>query len=101
MSPLQNYQAHESMRFMPAPVQALPAAHVLPMVRSDASRAWLAGPLETFSLCMASHGLCVSSAMMLDDKQYAVHQISCAQSLADDMLGELATALYRQLKLQQ
>ncbi|MFM2276321.1 MAG: hypothetical protein RL211_2193 [Pseudomonadota bacterium] len=63
-------------------------------------KAWLSGPLETFSLCMASHGLCVSSTLMLDDKSYAFQQISCAQALGDDTLLELAIALARQLKLQ-
>lgn len=39
--------------------------------------------------------------MMLDDKTYAIQQITCAQALGDDMLGDLALALSRQLKLQQ
>lgn len=95
MSPLQTYQGEEPVRFVPA------VAREASYVYADAPRAWLSGPLETFSLCMASHGLCVSSAMMLDDKSYANQQIACAQSLGDDMLGGLALALSRQLKLQQ
>jgi len=95
MSPLQNYQGEEPVRFVSA--VAREASHVY----ADAPKAWLAGPLETFSLCMASHGLCVSSAMMLDDKAYAIQQLACAQSLGDGMLGDLALALSRQMKLQQ
>ncbi|MEY4884508.1 MAG: hypothetical protein RIS34_2362 [Pseudomonadota bacterium] len=94
MSALQNYAANESFRFMPDPVPEMST------YGADASKAWLTGPLETFSLCMASYGLCVSSTLMLDDKQYATQQISCAQTLADETLSELAVALSRQLKLQ-
>ena len=64
MSPLQTYQGEEPIRFVPASVP----------------KAWLSGPLETFSLCMASHGLCVSSAMMMGDKAYAI-QLWPARSL--------------------
>ena len=95
MSPLQTYQGVDPVRFVPAAPRDASNGY------AEAPKVWLSGPLETFSLCMASHGLCVSSAMMLDDKTYAIQQITCAQALGDDMLGDLALALSRQLKLQQ
>ena len=61
---------------------------------------WPMEPLQAFTLCMASHGLCVSSAMMLGDRHYARGQLDCAQALNDEPLRELAVSLRHYLEPQ-
>ncbi len=56
---------------------------------------WPPSALQAFTLRMASHGLCVSSSMMLGDRCYALEQLSHAHSLADDDLRDLAMELFR------
>ena len=50
--------------------------------------------LGTFTLLMAGHGRCVSSAMMLGDKEYAMWQLARAQTLADEELRQVAARLF-------
>jgi len=50
--------------------------------------------LGTFTLLMAGHGRCVSSAMMLGDKEYAMWQLARAQTLSDDELRQVAVRLF-------
>ena len=50
--------------------------------------------LGTFTLLMAGHGRCVSSAMMLGDREYAMWQLARAQTLSDDELKRVAIRLF-------
>lgn len=61
---------------------------------------WPVGPMQAFTLRMASHGLCVSSAMMLGDRPYAMAQLARAHALNDEGLRELAVLLFQQLEAQ-
>ena len=62
---------------------------------------WPQHALQAFTLRMASHGLCVSSSMMLGDRRYALEQLGHAHSLADDELRGLAMELFRHFERQQ
>mgnify|MGYP003387906199 CR=1 FL=1 len=68
--------------------------------RSSPCTYWPVGPMQAFTLCMASHGFCVSSAMMLGDRQYALSHLARAHTLNDDALRELAVLLFQQLETQ-
>jgi hypothetical protein len=50
--------------------------------------------LGSFALLMAGHGRCVSTAMMLGDREYALWQIGCARTMDDPELAALATRLF-------
>ncbi len=50
--------------------------------------------LASFTLLMAGHGRCVSSAMMLGDREYALWQLACAQAMADEELCKVAARLF-------
>ena len=50
--------------------------------------------LGTFSLLMAGHGRCVSSAMMLGDREYAMWQLARAQTMTDEHLRRIALRLF-------
>lgn len=50
--------------------------------------------LSRFTLLMAGHGRCVSSAMMLGDKEYAMWQLARAQTLPDEELKQAAARLF-------
>ncbi len=50
--------------------------------------------LDTFTLLMAGHGRCVSSAMMLGDREYAVWQLARAQAMSDEALCLVAARLF-------
>ena len=50
--------------------------------------------LDTFTLLMAGHGRCVSSSMMLGDREYAMWQLARAQTLPDDELRRAAMRLF-------
>ncbi len=50
--------------------------------------------LGTFTLLMAGHGRCVSAAMMLGDREYAMWQLARAQTLADEELKAVALRLF-------
>lgn len=80
-----------------------PATTHAPVVRAAAPAAsvpacddvhyWPAEQLDAFALQMASHGRCVSIAMMLGDRGYAMEQLAVAQSTACPVLRGLATQL--------
>lgn len=50
--------------------------------------------LGTFTLLMAGHGRCVSSAMMLGDREYAMWQLARAQTVPDGQLRRIALRLF-------
>jgi hypothetical protein len=50
--------------------------------------------LGSFTLLMAGHGRCVSSSMMLGDREYAMWQLARAQTMADDELRRVASRLF-------
>lgn len=50
--------------------------------------------LGTFTLLMAGHGRCVSAAMMLGDREYAMWQLARAQTLSDEELKAVALRLF-------
>lgn len=50
--------------------------------------------LGTFTLLMAGHGRCVSSSMMLGDREYAMWQLACARAMDDDELSLVVTRLF-------
>ena len=56
---------------------------------------WPAEQLRAFTLCMASHGMSVSTSMMLGDRRYALETLACAHAMDDAMLRELAMELFR------
>lgn len=60
----------------------------------DASRYCPTELLGTFTLLMAGHGRCVSAAMMLGDREYAMWQLARAHTLADDTLRLVAVRLF-------
>lgn len=62
---------------------------------------WPVGQMQAFTLSMASHGLCVSSAMMMGDRRYALEQLACAHTLDDDALRELAVSLFHRFEQQK
>jgi hypothetical protein len=49
--------------------------------------------LARFALLMAGHGRCVSTDMMLGDREYAMWQIACARATEDDELDAVAQKL--------
>jgi hypothetical protein len=49
--------------------------------------------LNRFTLLMAGHGRCVSTAMMLGDREYALWQLACARALGDADLDDAADRL--------
>jgi len=59
-----------------------------------APRYWPTELLATFTLLMAGHGRCVSSAMMLGDREYALWQLARAHTMDDDRLREVAVQLF-------
>ena len=54
--------------------------------------------LRAFTLRMASHGFPVSGTMMVHDGGYALDQLRCAHTLADEALRRLAMELFRQFE---
>ncbi|AEG94319.1 hypothetical protein [Ramlibacter tataouinensis] len=50
--------------------------------------------LGSFTLLMAGHGRCVSSAMMLGDREYAMWQLARAHTLDDPQLRAIAARLF-------
>ena len=54
---------------------------------------WPLDLLESFSLRMASHGMSISRALMMCDRQYAVQQLTHAQGMEDACLHDLAVQL--------
>lgn len=62
---------------------------------------WPLDLLEIFTLRMAGHGMCVSRALMLCDRNYALQQLVHAHNLADDALRLLAVQLFRHFEARQ
>ncbi|HWI80809.1 hypothetical protein [Ramlibacter sp.] len=50
--------------------------------------------LAAFALLMAGHGRCVSTSMMLGDREYAMWQLARAHTLHDPELREVAARLF-------
>lgn len=50
--------------------------------------------LGVFTLLMAGHGRCVSAAMMLGDREYAMWQLARAQTMGDEELKSVAARLF-------
>ena len=50
--------------------------------------------LASFALLMAGHGRCVSTTMMLGDREYAMWQLACARAMDDEELSVLARRLF-------
>lgn len=50
--------------------------------------------LGAFTLLMSGHGRCVSAAMMLGDREYAMWQLARAHTLADRELRSVAARLF-------
>jgi hypothetical protein len=59
-----------------------------------ASRYCPARLLAAFCLLMSGHGRCVSTAMMLGDREYAMWQLARAHTFADPELREIAARLF-------
>ncbi len=57
-------------------------------------RYWPTELLATFTLLMAGHGRCVSSAMMLGDREYALWQLARAHTMDDERLRAVAVQLF-------
>ncbi|MDB5947568.1 MAG: hypothetical protein JWQ33_2594 [Ramlibacter sp.] len=60
----------------------------------DASRYCPTELLGTFTLLMAGQGRCVSSDMMLGDREYAMWQLARAHTMADHQLRSVAVRLF-------
>lgn len=56
--------------------------------------AWPAELLEHFCLRMSSQGMCVSRALMICDRRYALEQLAHAHNMADDTLRMMAVQLF-------
>jgi hypothetical protein len=68
----------------------LPATHDF----DDAEHYCPIEQLATFALLMAGHGRCVSTDMMLGDRDYAMAQLASAGAIAHDFeLARVATRL--------
>lgn len=50
--------------------------------------------LAGFALLMAGHGRCVSTDMMLGDREYAMWQLACARAMDDAELQHVAVQLF-------
>ena len=57
--------------------------------------------LGRFTLLMAGHGRCVSAAMMLGDRDYALWQLACARATGDAALQRLAAELFAHLTMRR
>ncbi len=62
---------------------------------------WPPELLEAFTLRMAQHGMCISRALMMCDRPYALQQLKDAHSLADDTLRLMAVQLFRHFESRQ
>ena len=70
-------------------------SHCLPNAGGAASGVtyWPCERLNAFILQMAAHGHCVSAAMMLGHRPYAVQQLAAAQQVPDEALRSLTAEL--------
>lgn len=69
--------------------------------RTHPSQAWPADLLEAFCLRMSSQGMCVSRALMQNDRRYGLEQLSHAHNMADDALRVMAVQLFRHFEAYQ
>jgi len=69
--------------------------------RNHVSQAWPADLLEAFCLRMSSQGMCVSQALMQNDRRYGLEQLSHAHNMADDALRVMAVQLFRHFEAHQ
>lgn len=60
---------------------------------ADAPRYCPTRMLANFALLMAGHGRCVSTDMMLGDREYAMWQLACARGMDDAELQRVARKL--------
>lgn len=67
----------------------------------DMAPAWPFELLEHFCLRMSSQGMCVSRALMICDRRYALEQLSHAHNMADDTLRLMAVQLFRHFETRQ
>lgn len=63
--------------------------------------AWPAELLEPFCLRMSCQGMCVSRALMVCDRRYALEQLAHAHNMADDTLRMMAVQLFRHFEARQ
>ncbi len=68
---------------------------------SNPSQAWPADLLEAFCLRMSSQGMCVSQALMQNDRRYGLEQLAHAHNMADDTLRVMAVQLFRHFEAHQ
>ena len=57
--------------------------------------------LGSFTLLMAGHGRCVSSSMMLGDREYAMWQLARARATDDPPLHRVAAQVFARLDARQ
>ncbi len=76
-------------------------ASVFGLGAGDDDGYWPRSVLQAFTLRMSSHGLCVSSSMMMGDRRYALEQLRYAHAMADDDLRGLAVTLFRHFERRQ
>lgn len=50
--------------------------------------------LQVFALLMAGHGRCISTSMMLGDREYAMWQLARAHTMGDKALREVSAKLF-------
>lgn len=84
---------HAQQAASPRAEPSLEASDEFDLVR-DASPYCPKELLGTFTLLMAGQGRCVSSDMMLGDREYAMWQLARAHTMADDELRMVAVRLF-------
>ena len=62
---------------------------------------WPPELLEAFALRMAQHGMCISRALMMCDRCYALQQLKDAPNMDDDGLRLMAVQLFRHFEAWQ
>lgn len=100
MPALHTFVSQPQARFIAEPHAPGAGKAVACATSSTGSTYWPVGPMQAFTLRMASHGLCVSSAMMLGDRQYAMAQLASAHAFNDEALRELAVVLFQHFETQ-
>ena len=94
------------MNLFSDPVPNDPSGHAAAAAVSAASpraaaMAWPEELLEHFCLRMSFRGMCVSRALMLCDRRYALEQLVHAHDMADERLQHMAGQLFRHFEAQQ
>ena len=67
----------------------------------SAEQTWPVELLDAFCLRMSSQGMCVSRALMQNDRRYGLEQLAHAHNMADDTLRVMAVQLFRHFEAQQ